>query len=63
MWTNNIMGQISGCLYRTNYFAVLVLIILAKTIIYIREYYGKAVIGITRWHFIFIENKISVVSA
>ena len=57
------MGQIAGCIYRTKGLAVLVLIILAKTIICIREYYAKVVLGITRWHFIFIESKISAVSA
>ena len=57
------MGQIAGCIYRTKGLAVLVVMILAKTIICIREYYAKLVIGITRWHFIFIESTISVVSA
>ena len=63
IWTNSIMCQIAGCLYGTKDLAVLVLIILAKTIICIREYYAKVVVGITRWHFIFIESKILVVSA
>ena len=63
-WTNSTMDQSVGCVYRTKYFAVLlVLIILATMIVCIREYYVKAIIGITRWHFILIESKMSVVCA